>query len=104
MQIGANLERWTEVLESDRPNRRYFMPVSDQRALKLLPQTVTAYRGCTKENENGLSYSLSEEKAKWFANRFNKGGHVIKRVIRKSDIFAYLRGRNEDEIITLKTN
>lgn len=47
-----------------------------------------------------LSWSLSPEKAEWFATRFSSiKGRVYSATIRKDDIFAYFGLRGEQEVI-----
>lgn len=99
--IWQNQDKWQELLTSCRPDKEYFMEEEDRKYFNSLPDTITIHRGY-KENKNGFSYSLSEEKAQWFANRWKKEGVVITRTIKKEDAFAYMGGRKESEIITLK--
>ncbi|HFL3696592.1 TPA: hypothetical protein ACG3QY_001702 [Clostridioides difficile] len=62
---------------------------------------IIAYRGSKIENINGFSYTLSYDKAKFFANRWNKrGGIITKYKIKIKDIIAYTNMRKEKEIIT----
>ena len=52
--------------------------------------------------EEGNSYTLSKEKAIWFANRFGKGkGYVNKYKIHIKHILAFITDRNEAEIVAL---
>lgn len=68
-----------------------------------LPDEVTIYRGVTSNNLDGveaLSWSLSPEKAEWFATRFSSiKGRVYSATISKNDIFAYFGLRGEQEVI-----
>lgn len=101
--IWQNQERWVELLASRRKNQRYFMDADERKALKALPDLLTVYRGAAKGvNEDGLSWTLDEAKAKWFSGRLRRKGEVpkvLKRTIHKSEVFAYLLGRDESEII-----
>lgn len=95
-----NLEQWKKLLSANRPNRHYLMDESEVQLLNSLPEFVKIYRGCQKGlNENGLSWTLKESKAKFFAKRFSKEGIVLEREIPKSDIIAVLTGRGESEVI-----
>lgn len=68
-------------------------------------KTLTVYRGVGYDGKpSGLSWTLSLEKAIWFANRFNPdNAKVYKMDIdltkHKNNILAYFDGRNEQEVI-----
>lgn len=97
-----NLLVWKGALSSTRPFRHYLMDEKEDQALRSLPEFVTVYRGCVEKlNENGLSWTLSKEKAQWFAGRFtHKGeGKVLEKIVPKSEIIALFLGRNESEIV-----
>ena len=95
-----NLETWKELMQSNRKHREFFMEEEERDFLNTLPETFTIYRGHTFNNENGFSYTLDIEKAKWFSKRFSRKGAVSEKVINKSDVFAYLS--SEQEIIYIK--
>lgn len=100
--IYQNKDLWKSLMkEKDRVRaKRHFMSKEDQKYFDSLPDIITVYRGYDPgKNKVGFSYSLSEEKAEWFAKRFNKNGMVVKRKISKLKIFAYTNSRNEQEII-----
>lgn len=103
--IWQNLPIWRRLLRSERPSKFRFMDEDERKALKELPSQLTVYRGCVSGlNENGLSWTLDKDKATWFSARFQtKGQHptVLTKTIRRRDVFAYLTGRNESEIIIL---
>lgn len=63
---------------------------------------ITIYRGFNGRNrEDGNSYTLSKEKAIWFANRFRKESYVNKYKIHIRDVLAFITDRNEAEIVAL---
>jgi hypothetical protein len=94
------LNKWKQLLSSNRPSRHYLMNEEEFNLLQSLPDEVTIYRGCQAGiNENGLSWSLNKKKAEFFANRFGKKGIILERKIPKSDIVAVLNGRGESEVI-----
>lgn len=94
------LDKWKQLLLSNRPSRHYLMNEEEFNLLQSLPDEVTIYRGCQKGiNEDGLSWTLNKSKAKFFANRFSKEGIILEREIPKSDIIAVLLGRGESEVI-----
>jgi hypothetical protein len=100
--LWQNLPQWKKLLKSTRKGREFFMTPEEREFLKKLPDTVTVYRGYQPgKNKSGLSYTLDEKKAEWFANRFTKTGEVHVRTVKREKIFAYLNGRGESEIILL---
>jgi len=100
--IWQNLDEWKILLRDTRPDKEKFMDADELSFYNALPDVVTAYRGYIPgKNMAGLSYSLSREKAEWFAARWKEKGKVLTIKIPKKKIFAYLNGRNEQEIIIL---
>jgi len=94
------LNKWKQLLSSNRPSRHYLMNEEEFNLLQSLPDEVTIYRGCQAGiNENGLSWTLNKKKAEFFANRFGKEGIILERKIPKSNIIAFLNGRGEFEVI-----
>lgn len=80
--------------------KEYFMSTSDFEKYKSLSDGLIVYRGIQHNaKEDGFSWTLSKEKAKWFASRFNNHGKVIERKVQKKDIVAYINDMNEQEII-----
>lgn len=73
----------------------------DKEYFDSLPQVLTVYRGVSKGSEKGLSWTLSHDKAVWFANRFSlqKKNTVYIGKVKKEDIFCYTNDRNENEVI-----
>jgi hypothetical protein len=95
-----NLDKWDELLHSDRPQRQYLMNEEEDQLLRSLPAEVVVYRGCQKgQNETGLSWSLKRDKAEFFANRLGKRGIVLQRTISREQIVALFMGRNEWEVV-----
>lgn len=100
--IWQNLSAWKECLNDRSKTKHLFMSEADKKLFDSLPDKITIYRGYVpNKNKQGLSYTLDEEKAIWFSKRFNNNGKVIKRVVNKSEVFAYTNSRNEKEIILL---
>ena len=86
-------------------NKRYLMSEDDYEVFKAMPDTVKIYRGVRNEKYKcGISWTLSLEKARWFANRFSKDGIVYECDIPKEYILAYFDSRNEAEIVVDVTN
>ena len=102
-----------------RDSDMYFMMSNEElEVFNNLPDKFTVYRGITEtDTENiaydeGLSWTLSEEKAKWFSTRFakNKKSKVLELEVHKNTPYpakkgdkpkavAYLNDREEQEII-----
>jgi hypothetical protein len=97
-----NIEQWKELFGSSRPNRGFLMNEDEQFALNNLGDKFTVYRGCQEGlNEDGISWTLKREKAQWFANRFEKAGVVLEKVITKQDAVALFIGRSESEVVVI---
>ncbi|OWM01252.1 hypothetical protein B7435_16965 [Mycolicibacterium peregrinum] len=95
---------WTSLLkEPGRLSTRHLMMNDEERKrLDQLPDEVTVYRGVNHgAHDHGMSWTADPAVAHRFALRF--GGHgqpqVLTGRVRKSDVIAYLHGRNEDEIL-----
>jgi hypothetical protein len=104
--IWQNQTLWLHFLSSDRPQREKFMDDDEHEHLKSLPERVKIYRGyAVGKNIDGYSWTLSREKAEFFANRFYGlyEGRVAEMDIPKAEIFAYISSRGEDEVIVLPT-
>lgn len=95
--VYENLDTWIELLTLEFSDPQLMMNNKEKEVYNKLPEIVKVYRGGV--DDKGLSWSLSKEKAEWFANRFDFGYEVFEKDINKSDILAYLNGRQEQEII-----
>lgn len=98
------IETWLEIL--DHPDAHHMMAPSDREVYDALPEVVTVHRGIGPEGTaDGLSWTLSHEKAVWFAQRFasttSTSGEVVTREVAKERITAYLDRRSEQEVIVL---
>lgn len=81
-------------------DKQYLMNEEELGVLADLPDQVTIYRGVRdRAGVYEMSWTLSQDKARWFANRFDTKGYVYKCTINKSDILCYNSGRGEQEII-----
>jgi len=94
-----NLDRWVKLFKMVLPES--LMDEEELKNYKALPAKVTIYRGIQsdKAKTRGLSWTLSIDKAKWFACRWQRVGEVYSATIRKDGIFAYFNGRGEEEIV-----
>lgn len=100
--IGATLSSWRVALRVPRSKTWYFMNEDDREALEKLPEIFTIYRGTQEGVPLGLSWTLDPDKAAWFANRFKPPQPlVLKGTVSKANVFAYLEGRGEQEIVVL---
>ena len=95
--VYENLDTWIELMTLEFSEPQLMMNDKEKEVYDNLPEVVRVYRGGV--DDKGLSWSLSREKAEWFANRFDYGYEVFEKDIKKSDILAYLNGRQEQEII-----
>ena len=81
-------------------DKQYLMDKEDLEVFNSLPDKVTIYRGVRdKAGVYELSWTLSLEKARWFANRFSSLGYVFKTVVNKADILCYISCRGEQEVV-----
>lgn len=84
-------------------NRQGIKSIMDENEWKLfesLPNIITIYRGVAESGRyDGLSWSLSYWKARWFAKRFSKGeGKVVSLQVPKEHILGCFMNRQEAEI------
>ena len=76
------------------------MNKAERAALANMPDVLNIYRGGS--TKKGLGWTLSEEKARWFAARSKYGAAgnlVFAGTVRKSKVYAYLNGSEEQEIV-----
>lgn len=97
--IWQNKEIILKFLRSKRPHRHMMMDKKEQKELHGLAEVVVVYRGHQIVNDEGLSWTLDQEQAEWFANRFGLQGYVTEGTILRSKIIALLLGRDEREVI-----
>lgn len=100
--IWQHLSTWERLLSSSRRDASKFMTDDEVSFLASLPERFVVYRGCLPDfNERGFSYSLSREVAERLGGRWGRGEEsiVVERSLAKADCFAFLNGRNEQEII-----
>lgn len=99
--IWENLEEWQEVW-AESGSAIPALEADDRAAYEALPDEVEIWRGIDASvgNPEGLSWSLSREKAEWFANRWKPADPAVYRAgVRKADILAVLLGRGEQEVV-----
>ncbi len=71
---------------------------------KQLPDIVTLYRGAKNGSRIGISWTTNLEVARWFAcESINQDdGHVLKLVIPKQKISAYVGGKEAECLVKVK--
>ncbi len=103
--IWQNLEIWKRLLRSKRSQKFRFMDETERKALKELPDELTVYRGCVRGlNEECLSWTLDKDKAARFSKRWRRNSEtpiVLTKTVSRKQVFAYLLGRGENEVILL---
>lgn len=96
------MDNWIDIL--DHPDAHQMMDDEERAVFDALPDLITVFRGYEGEGEDGLSWTLSRERAEWFAARW-QGIHgepqVVERLVPKTRVVAYLNGRSEQEVIVL---
>ena len=110
--IHIDLGIWRRLLRSGRAERHLMMSPEEQAALAALPAELDLFRGFThRGGENSLSWTLDEERAKFFADFANserrqflvfaKEGEpkVARGRCKKGDVLAYFNRRKECEIV-----
>ena len=80
------------------------MSRQDRKAFEEMPEALTVYRGYQVgryRHKSGFSWSLSKETAEWFAYRWPENGKAAVAVgtCLRSNVIAYLNGRQEQTII-----
>ena len=105
---------WLKLFSSDRLHRNCLMEKSDWQAFDELPEVMNVFRGYTKGiGRSGLSWTLSEMTANFFATEYASGGRrelfcgykkgmqgmVVTGKCRKHDVLGYFNGREEQEIV-----
>jgi len=103
-QLWPNRKLLLDLLRSPRPKRDKLMTTSELRSHAKLPDTVNIHRGYVGQRGKGLSWTIDEDKAIWFAKRFamieGQGKpRLISGVAKKIDVLAYFTRREEAEIV-----
>jgi hypothetical protein len=97
--VGINFDAWETIFSSG--GARLMMNTKERRAFDVLPESVEVYRGAKHKHRRGFSWTLSREKAEWFAQRFDMRGAVLlsRTIAPARDALALLLGRGEDELL-----
>lgn len=102
--IHQNANIWEELLFGGyvKVLNKTFMGAQNAKLFKELPNEMTIYRGTQTEYWQGFSWSLSKDKARWFANRYERSSNhpmLTTAKVNKEDILGYFDGRNEKEVV-----
>ena len=98
----VNKDIWIQLFTRKLPNKRKLMSGKERRVLARLPdKDINVFRGYSDdEHADGISWTLSYEKAEEFAKRWgSEDAKIAEGMCKKEDILAFLNGRNEEEII-----
>ena len=84
-------------------NPLLLMDASEKKGYASLPDVITVYRGVNglkrQKQIKSFSWSLDKKVAEWFSSRFDGDSHIYQAEIEKNHIFAYFKGRGEEEIV-----
>ncbi len=100
----ANMTKAQLVALFKKCNPDKLMDKEELKSLKKFrgKEKLTVYRGVTPYNEKNLkalSWTVSKNKAEWFAKRFSEKGKVYQAEIPTGSILAYFEKRNESEVV-----
>ena len=101
LSVDVNVGKSTVLSWIKAADKEKLMDEQELKKYQNFPDVLTIYRGCrVAEAVKGMSWTLSESKARWFAKRFDRGGGVTFRAcINKKDIVCYLADRGEQEVV-----
>ncbi len=107
-----NKSLWVGLLKSTRTNSYLLMTNNEREQLSAMPPMLDVHRGFSHMGgKNGLSWTLDVEEARFFACYASSprrryfgadrcdGAFVVSGRCRKTDVIAYLTGRDETDII-----
>lgn len=99
--VNVNIPTLTKWFK--KANKKLLMTKEDYDIYCNLDDEIKIYRGvAVGRNPKGLSWTMSYDKAAWFANRFNssnKKGYIQEATIKKEYVLAYFNTRDEEEIV-----
>lgn len=100
----SDLETWKRLFASTRPNRdACLMKPSELATFARFPDTFHIYRAHRFGETDWIAYTLSAEKAGWFAHRRGVGS-VSEYLVRKNDVLCLFLRRDELEVLVLDRN
>lgn len=104
---------WSDALHCGRRERNWLMGPPDDsdrvrwRELRRTSHPLLVYRGWAgRLGRDGFSWTLSQERARWFARRFageeHRGApHVVTGIVDARNVIAYFNARGEEEVVLL---
>lgn len=96
----ANISKAMFVDLFKKADKKFLMSENENAVLDNLPDDIVIYRGVYGDGRvEALSWTLNEEKADWFANRWDGSGDVYRANIAKEDVLAYFDSRGEAEVV-----
>lgn len=106
--IHQHYDTWVSILSEDGIHKKHLMDDEELLSLESFDDELTVYRGFNGNGGiDGLSWTIDKKTALFFAKRFAKSDEdatIATGKIKKSDIIAYLTGRNESEVLVLPEN
>lgn len=106
--IFENPTAWEKLWGSTIDGRHACMSTKDLQIFNSLPKQLVVWRGASNKNGiAGLSWTLNENKAAWYARRFRTDPNVpvvAKGLLLKRDILAYFGERHESEIVSRRVS
>lgn len=105
--IRVKYDIWLDLWRSDSWALAHTTSEGSLAALAQMPPVLTIWRGLHGQNDiDGLSWTLTEHDARWFACRHHRkstpeGPFLAKATIPRSLVRAYLPERGEEEIVAL---
>lgn len=89
-----------QYMQSTRPCRNYFMTPEEHEVLRQMLFPLKVYRSCNNENDGGISWTTNIEVAIEFSSHLDNP-KILAHQVERSEVFAYINRRGEDEIIIL---
>lgn len=99
-----SMDLWSHFFSSDRKDKQCLMNPSERVFFRELPDEITIYRGQHLKYDIGISWTLDEALAKFFAYRFNTEGTILTKTIKKESALCYFSRRGESEILLKDDN
>ena len=100
--LDANVSKQQLLKLFKSADKSKLMSEDELETFEDLDDEIVVYRGVGSLNKNNikaLSWTTSFGKAKWFSERYGKGGKIYTATINKENVLAYFDRKNEDEVI-----
>ena len=100
---SSEIDVWTMLFTNDVSNRENIMTVEERKYLESQPDSIQVFRGYDHSGKHpleGLRWTLSQDKAEWFARRYSPDKPLLGvGEVSKDSVLAYFNGRGEQEIV-----